>query len=58
MKFSILGKIIGHRLCNLDAMVETAIAIKREVDDARSIQEVKTKDKKEVQSSTTSSGKK
>ena len=58
LKLSIRGKIVGHRLQDLDSMVETAMAIEREVDDARSIREADNKDKKkEGQSSSSSSGK-
>ena len=46
---------MGHRLQDLDSMVEITMAIKREVDDAKSIREASAKGKKkESQSSTTS----
>ena len=37
LKLSILGKIVGLLLQEMDLMVETAMAIEREVDDAWSI---------------------
>ena len=37
---------MGLFLQDLDSMVKTAMAIKREVDDARSIRDVSVKDKK------------
>ena len=39
MKFSIWGKFVGLLLQDMDSMVRTAMAIKREVDDARSIRD-------------------
>ncbi|CAK9148205.1 unnamed protein product [Ilex paraguariensis] len=58
LKLSIRGKIVGHRLHEFDEMVETAMAIEREVEDAKRIREAGSKDrKKEGQFSTTSSGK-
>lgn len=47
LKLSIQGKIVGHHLQDLDSMVETAMAIEREVEDAKSIREAGVKDKKE-----------
>ena len=37
MKFSIRGKIVGFLLHDIDSMVKTAMAIEREIDDAKSI---------------------
>ena len=37
LKLSIRGKIVGLLLQDLDLMIKTAVAIKREVDDARNI---------------------
>ena len=37
LKLSIRGKIVGLLLQDLDSMVKTAMAIEREVDNARSI---------------------
>ena len=39
LKFSIRGKIVGLRLQDMDSMVGTALAIKREMDDAQGIQD-------------------
>ena len=54
-KLSIRGKIVGLLLKDMDLMVKTAMAIKREVDDARSIRDAGVKDKrKESQPSSSS----
>ena len=37
LKFSIWGKITGLLLQDMDSMVNTTMAIKKEIDDARSI---------------------
>ena len=37
LKLSVRGKIMGLLMQDLDSMVRTAMAIKREVDDARNI---------------------
>ena len=37
LKLSILGKIVGFLLQDMDAMVRMALAIEREIEDARSI---------------------
>ena len=59
LKLSIRGKIVGLLLQDMDLMVKTTMAIEREVDDARSIQDASVKDKrKESQLSSSSSGKK
>ena len=59
LKLSIRGKIVGLLLQDMDSMVRTAMTIEREVDDARSIQNARTSDKrKESQLSSSSSGKK
>ena len=59
LKLSIQGKIMGLLLQDLDSMVRTAMAIEREVDDARNIQDAGVKDKrKDSQSSSFGSGKK
>ena len=58
-KLSIQGKIVGLLLQDMDSMVRTAMAIEREVDDARSIRDVGASVKrKESQPSSYSSGKK
>ena len=59
LKLSIRGKIVGLLLQDLDSMVKTSMAIKREVDDTQSIPDSGVKDKrKESQPSSSSSGKK
>ena len=37
LKLSIRGKIIGFLLQDMDSMVKTAMAIERDIEDARSI---------------------
>ena len=55
----VTSMFLGLLLQDLDSMVRTATAIKREVDDARNIQDASIKDKrKESQPSSSSSGKK
>ena len=59
LKLSIWGKIVGLLLQDMDSMFKTAMAIEREVDDARSIQDAGVSVKrKESQPSSSSSGKK
>ena len=59
LKLSIQGKIVGLLLQDMDLMVKKTMAIKREVDDARSIQdEGASGRRKESQLSSSSSGKK
>ena len=59
LKFSIQGKIVGLLLQDLDSMFETAMAIEREVDDARSIWDAEASDKRKVsQLSSSNLGKK
>ena len=59
LKLSIRDKIVGLLLQDMDLLVKKIMAIKREVDDARSIQHACLKDKrKESQPSSSSSGKK
>ena len=60
LKLSIRGKIVGLLLQDMDSMVRTAMAIEREVDNARNIQDagvVKEK-RRESQPSSSSSRKK
>ena len=45
MKFSIQGKIAGLLLQDMDSMVSTAMAIEREIDDARSIRDAGASEK-------------
>ena len=54
LKFSIRGKIIGFLLQNMDSMVKMAMAIKRELEDARSIRAMGTNEKREDQPSSSS----
>ena len=59
LKLSIRGKIVELLLQDMDLMVRIAMAIEREVDDARNIRDAGVKDKrKESQPSSSSSGKK
>ena len=46
LKLSIRGKIMGLLLQDMDLVVKTSMAIEREVDDARSIQDAGLKDKR------------
>ena len=46
LKLSIRGKIVGLLLQDMDSMVRTALAIKREIDDARSIRDTGADDKR------------
>ena len=46
LKFSIRGKIVGLLLQDMDLMVKTTMAIKREVDDIWNIRDAGVKDKK------------
>ena len=59
MKLSIWGKIVGLLLQDMDLIVKTAMAIEREMDNARSIRDAGVKDKrKEIQPYPSNSGKK
>ena len=59
LKLSIRDKIIGHNLQDMDSMVSTTLIIEREVDDARSIRDAGSSDKKRGnQASFLGSGKK
>ena len=58
LKLSIQARIVGLRLQDMDSMVETALTIEREIEDARSTRDASVSSKrKEIQSSS-SSGKK
>ena len=46
LKLSIRGKIVGLPLQDLNSMVKTTMAIKREVDVSRSIRDAGAKDKR------------
>ena len=57
LKLSIRGKIVGFLLHDMDFMVRTAMAIEREIEDARSIRDAGTSGKRnESQSSSISLG--
>ena len=58
LKLSIQGKIMGFLLQDMDSMVKTAMSIYREIDDARSIRDTGTSEKKRENQSSSSSGKK
>ena len=59
LKLSIRAKIVGLNLQDMDLMVNTALRIEREIDDARRIQDASASDKKRgSQVSSSGSGKK
>ena len=58
LKLSIWGKIVGFLLQDMDYMVRTAMAIKREIDDAWSIRDAGASDKRKEGQPSSSSGKK
>ena len=58
LKLSIRGKIVGLCLQDMDSMVGTALAIEREIEDARGIRDVGVSDKRKESQSFSSSGKK
>ena len=55
LKCSILGKIVGFLLQDMDSMVRTSMAIEREIDDVRSIRDVGASDKKKKRENQSSS---
>ena len=57
LKLSIRGKIVGILLQDMDSMVRTAMATKKEIDDARSIRDAGASEKKWKNQSSYSSGK-
>ena len=57
LKLSIRGKIAGLLLQDMDSMVRTALAIEREIDDARSIRDTGAGDKRKEGQPSSSSGK-
>ena len=57
LKLSIRGKIAGLLLQDMDSMVRTALAIEREIDDARSIRDMGAGDKRKEGQPSSSSGK-
>ena len=58
LKLSIRGKIEGFLIQDRDSMVMTDMAIEREIEDARSIQDVGTGGKRKESQTSSSSGKK
>ena len=58
LKLSIRGKIVGFLLQDMDSMVRMAMAIEREIDDARSIRDVGASCKRKEGQPSSSSGKK
>ena len=58
LKLSIRGKIAGLLLQDMDSMVKTALAIEREIDDARSIRDTDAGDKRKEGQPSLSSGNK
>ena len=58
LKLSIRGKIVGFLLQDMDSMVRTAMAIEREIEDARSIRHMVASCKKKEDYPSLSSGKK
>ena len=57
LKLSIRGKIVGFLLQDMDSMVRTAMAIKREIEDARSIRASGTSEKRKENQPSSSLGK-
>ena len=58
LKLSIQGKIVGLLLQDMDSMVRTALAIEKEIDDARRIRDTGAGDKWKEGQPSSSSGKK
>ena len=58
LKLSIRGRIVGLHLQDMDYLVGTALAIEREINDARGIRDVGVSDKRRESRSSSSSGKK
>ena len=58
LKLSIRGKIVGFLLQDRDSMVRTAMAIKREIEYARSIRDMGASDKRKEGQPSSSLGKK
>ena len=54
MKLSIRGRIVGLRLQDMDSMVETALTIEREIEDAWSTRDAGVGSKREDQPSSSS----
>ena len=58
LKLSIRGKTIGLLLQDIDSMVRTAMAIEREIDDAKSIRDVGVSGKRKENQFSFGTGKK
>ena len=58
LKLSIKGKIVGFLIQDMDSMVTSAMAIEREIEDARSIRDAGTGGKRKESHNFSSSGKK
>ena len=58
LKFSILARIVGLRLQDMDSMVGTALTIEREIEDAQSTRDAGASGKRKESQSSSSSGKK
>ena len=58
LKLSILGRIVGLCLQDMDSMVGTALTIEREIEDARSTRDTGVSSKRKESQSSSSSGKK
>ena len=57
LRLSIRGRIVGLRLQDMDSMVETAMTIKRGMEDARSTRDAGVSGKRKESQSSSSSGK-
>ena len=57
LKLSIRARIVGLRLQDMDSMVETALTIEREIEDARSTWDASVSSKRKGSQSSSSSGK-
>ena len=58
LKLSIRGKIVGHNLQDMDSMVNTALIIEREIENAWSIRDAGTGGKRKESQTSSRSGKK
>ena len=57
LKLSIRARIVGLRLQDMDSMVETALTIEREIEDARSTRDAGVSSKRKESQSSSNSGK-
>ena len=58
LKLSILARIVGLRLQDMDSMVGTALTIEREIEDARNTRDAGVSSKRKESQSSSSSGRK